>query len=172
MLLPRPRCVFKGPMGLVSAVAGQGRTLRAPQSPLLSSKGNTTVRHTGLYHPEVLLHKQSIRVVVVRAQKFEGEPDERVTTSEADKTKRNDDASQISSINSPADFLKRIQDEWEDYQKPRGENEGDLRDGILMGTSLAILVYFSMSLFRVYSQIFKMSGVQTIAEMMSNHNHF
>jgi len=79
-------------MGLVSAVAGQGRTLRAPQSPLLSSKGNTTVRHTGLYHPKVRLHKQSIRVVVVRAQKEEGGQDERATTSEVFWTLLDDNA--------------------------------------------------------------------------------
>ncbi|KAL3133557.1 hypothetical protein ABBQ38_007405 [Trebouxia sp. C0009 RCD-2024] len=43
---------------------------------------------------------------------------------------------------------------------------GDIRDQTLMALSLAVLVLFSMQLFRVYAHLYNAAGFRPIREMM------
>eukprot|EP00240_Pyramimonas_obovata_P007621 CAMPEP_0118933694 /NCGR_PEP_ID=MMETSP1169-20130426/12181_1 /TAXON_ID=36882 /ORGANISM="Pyramimonas obovata, Strain CCMP722" /LENGTH=154 /DNA_ID=CAMNT_0006876491 /DNA_START=31 /DNA_END=495 /DNA_ORIENTATION=+ len=104
-------------------------------------------------------HTLSRRVSSIRAQGKEDNDDESKPSSSP--------SSSGKSLKTPGEMLEWIQEEWTEYQKPR--EEGDMRDLVLMGLSLATLVYFSMSLYRVYAALFKMSGAKTIAEMLSGN---
>ncbi|KAK3269917.1 hypothetical protein CYMTET_21659 [Cymbomonas tetramitiformis] len=63
------------------------------------------------------------------------------------------------------EFLKLASEGWEDYQQPR--NQGDIRDVILMGVSISVLVFFAMQLYRLYAAIYDLAGLKTMAEIIS-----
>ena len=44
--------------------------------------------------------------------------------------------------------------------------QGDIRDQTLMALSLAVLVLFSMQLFRVYAHLYNAAGFRPIREML------
>lgn len=48
------------------------------------------------------------------------------------------------------------------------EEEGDFKDWAWMGISIAVFMYFSAMLFRVYAHLYYASGLRTIADILSS----